>query len=551
MLLNLTVKNFALVAELSISFHAGLTVITGESGAGKSILLDALSLVLGSRASRSQIRPGTTQCEVVAEFDISGLEQSKSYLCEHQLLDETDPSRLVVRRIAGIDGRSRAWINSVSVNLGALRQLCAPLVEIHGQFAQQQLLSSSVQLGWLDDFVGDADLIEKVQRHHESWQQTKDAYHSAKDLAQQATDRRELLTYQVEELDSLNLKTDEFENITRMFKSLSNLEQNKTQVAELYQNLEEQISPLVRGLKSSLSQIRDDTTDLQSTKEYLETVEINLDEAESSLQAYAEYLQNQNTSIDEVSARLDQIHEVARKHKIHPRDLQPHHDALRDELARLVVGEKEVDELEQQLATQREEFLLAASKLSDARRSHIPSFCASVIKVLNTLGMSDVDFQIEIHDEEHARGLERIEFLVSPNSKYEATSLKETASGGEISRISLAILVIISQASKLPCLILDEADIGIGGTTADTLGRMLRRLGMKTQVVCVTHAPQVAALGQEHLQVYKSIDQDIEISRLDQSNRVEEIARMVGGREVNRESREYAQTLLNEAVKSS
>ena len=551
MLLNLTVKNFALVAELSISFHAGLTVITGESGAGKSILLDALSLVLGSRASRSQIRPGTTQCEVVAEFDISGLEQSKSYLCEHQLLDETDPSRLVVRRIAGIDGRSRAWINSVSVNLGALRQLCAPLVEIHGQFAQQQLLSSSVQLGWLDDFVGDADLIEKVQRHHESWQQTKDAYQSAKDLAQQATDRRELLTYQVEELDSLNLKTDEFENITRMFKSLSNLEQNKTQVAELYQNLEEQISPLVRGLKSSLSQIRDDTTDLQSTKEYLETVEINLDEAESSLQAYAEYLQNQNTSIDEVSARLDQIHEVARKHKVHPRDLQPHHDALRDELARLVVGEKEVDELEQRLATQREEFLLAASKLSDARRSHIPSFCASVIKVLNTLGMSDVDFQIEIHDEEHARGLERIEFLVSPNSKYEATSLKETASGGEISRISLAILVIISQASKLPCLILDEADIGIGGTTADTLGRMLRRLGMKTQVVCVTHAPQVAALGQEHLQVYKSIDQDIEISRLDQSNRVEEIARMVGGREVNRESREYAQTLLNEAVKSS
>lgn len=551
MLSNLTVRNFALVAELSISFHAGLTVITGESGAGKSILLDALSLVLGSRASRSQIRPGTSQCEVVAEFDISELDQSKRYLCDHQLLDETDPSRLVVRRIAGIDGRSRAWINSVSVNLGALRQLCAPLVEIHGQFAQQQLLSSSVQLEWLDDFIGDTDLIEKVQRHHESWQQTREAHQSAQESAQQAADRRELLTYQVAELDSLNLQPDEFEQTTRLFKSLSNLEQNKMQVAELYQNLEEQINPLVRRLKSSLTQIRDDNLDLQSTKDYLETVEINLEEAESSLQAYAEYLQNQNTSIDEVSARLDQIHDVARKHKIHPRDLQAHHDALRAELARLVVGKKEVEVLEVQLATQREEFLVAATELSDARRAHIPAFCASVIEVLNTLGMSDVDFQIEIHEEEHARGLERIEFLVSPNSKYAVTSLKETASGGEISRISLAILVIISQASKLPCLILDEADIGIGGTTADTLGRMLRRLGMKTQVVCVTHAPQVAALGQEHLQVYKSLNQDIEISRLDQSTRVEEIARMVGGREVNRKSREYAQTLLSEAVNST
>ena len=551
MLSNLTVKNFALVAELSISFHAGLTVITGESGAGKSILLDALSLVLGSRASKSQIRPGTTQCEVVAEFDISGLEQPKRYLYEHQLLDATDPSRLVVRRIAGIDGRSRAWINSVSVNLGALRQLCAPLVEIHGQFAQQQLLSSSVQLEWLDDFIGDSDLIQKVQRHHESWQQTKEAYQSAQESAQQAADRRELLTYQVAELDSLNLKPDEFDQTTRLFKSLANLEQNKTQVAELYQNLEEQINPLVRRLKGSLSQIRDDTSDLQSTKDYLETVEINLEEAENSLQAYAEYLQNQNTSIDEVSARLDQIHDVARKHKIHPRDLQPHHDALREELTQLVGGEQEVEALKGQLAKQREEFLVTASELSDARRSHIPAFCTSVIEVLNTLGMSDVDFQIETQDEEHARGLERIEFLVSPNSKYAVTSLKETASGGEISRISLAILVIISQASKLPCLILDEADIGIGGTTADTLGRILRRLGMKTQVVCVTHAPQVAALGQEHLQVYKSLKQDVEISRLDQSTRVEEIARMVGGREVNRESREYAQTLLSEAVNST
>lgn len=551
MLSNLTVKNFALVAELSISFHAGLTVITGESGAGKSILLDALSLVLGSRASRSQIRPGAKQCEVVAEFDISGLEQSKRHLCEHQLLDDTDPSRLVVRRIASVDGRSRAWINSVSVNLGALRQLCAPLVEVHGQFAQQQLLNSSVQLEWLDDFIGDTNLIEKVQRNHNSWQQTKEAYQSARDSAQQAEDRRELLTYQVEELDSLNLQPDEFEQTTQLFKSLSNLEQNRTQVAELYQNLEEQISPLVRRLKSSLSQIRDDTKDLQSTKGYLETVEINLDEAESSLQAYADYLQNQNTSIDEVSARLDQIHDVARKHKIHPRDLQPHHDVLRKELARLVVGEKEVEDLERQLATARAEFLAAATELSDARRTHIPAFCTSVIEVLNTLGMSDVDFQVETHHEEHARGLERIEFLISPNSKYAVTSLKETASGGEISRISLAILVIISQASKLPCLILDEADIGIGGTTADTLGRMLRRLGMKTQIVCVTHAPQVAALGQEHLQVYKSSNQDVEISRLDQSTRVEEIARMVGGRKVNRESREYAQTLLKEAVSSS
>ncbi len=548
MLLNLTVRNFALVAELNVSLGRGLTVITGESGAGKSILLDALGLVLGERASKNQIRPGAASCEVTAEFDLTGLESCNKLLHDNELLDDSDASYCLVRRVANADGRSRAWINSIPVNLTLLRELCQPLVEIHGQFAQQRLLDTSSQLHWLDDFAGATKLADSVQNEYQEWVNAKSEFETAQKSVQESTDRKDLLTYQVSELDELNLAENEFDECSLLFKRLSNLEETKGTVATIQNELESEISPLLSRVRSLLMQIDDEDSDLKSSREFLETVEINLDEGRDSLQRYGQHLQDQDVPIEEISARLDQIHEVARKHKVHPQELNAQYAELKEELSQLVVGEQDLDALKNKVASTRLAFENTAKQLSNQRRQMSKPFCTEIIHSLKSLGMQDVKFEIDFRLAEHSRGLERIEFLVSPNSKYDVTSLRHTASGGELSRISLAILIVVSKASRLPCLILDEADIGLGGTTAGTVGRMLRRLSEETQVVCVTHAPQVAALGQSHLQVQKSTTQDVEIVELDARNRIEELARMVGGKEVNRDSREYAKILLQEAT---
>ena len=548
MLLNLTVRNFALVAELSVSFQDGLTAITGESGAGKSILLGALGLVLGDRASKSQIRPGASHCEVIAEFDLTDQPNSTKYLEENELVDANEKNYCVVRRVANSDGRSRAWINSIPVNLSALRDLCQPLVEIHGQFAQQQLLSTTTQLEWLDDFLGDKRLVQEVQSSFEAWQNSKATYESTKKETQQSSDRKDLLSYQVNELDELNLGETEFEETSALYKRLSNLEQTKLSVAEIVSIFENKISPSITQSIAKLEEIEDYPEAVRSIMDFLNSAEINVDEAADELRRYDATLQQQNTPIDEVSSRLDRIHEIARKHKVQPLELAVHADQLRAKLAHLDVSEQNLEELAQQVDTARATFLEKARQLSNKRRKCAAAFTDAVKTSLAHLNMKDVKFEIAFEEAEHSRGLERIEFLVSPNPKYGLTPLKNTASGGELSRISLAIMVVVSNASKLPCLILDEADIGFGGTTADTVGRMLRALSNETQVICVTHAAQVAALAKSHLQVLKSSEQDVGIVPLDKSTRIEEIARMVGGREVNQKSRDYAQTLLKEAI---
>lgn len=547
MLAYLTVRNFALVADLELRFGEGLTVITGESGAGKSILLDALGLVLGERASKTQIRPDANNCEVNAEFDLSQAAATRDLLASQELLDESDPTRCVVRRIASKDGRSRAWVNDSPVSLGVLRDLCGTLVAIHGQFAQQQLFGATSQLAWFDDFVAEPDLVQQVKSQYREWQTSQTRYEEERLRVQNSSEHRELLEYQVEELDAFQLEENEFEDLTVRFKRLNQKQTFLTTVGEAIQRLEDQLVAGLDQTRTHVSQVEDEAKDLLSAAELLDTATVSSEEALSHLRAYHELLSSEDDSFEIVSERLDQIHELARKHRVQSSELHRKSQEIRLELNSLAERSNRLSEFQANTEKAEAAFVKAAKQLSQKRKQAAKPFAEAVMSTLASLGMKKAKFNVSLVSQTSANGFEQVDFAVSPNSRYEPGPLKAIASGGELSRISLAILVVVASHSNLPCLILDEADIGVGGTTADEIGRMLKRLADYTQVVCVTHAPQVAALGNAHLCVTKDNVQDVAAQELLGDARVEEIARMVAGHEVNADARQFASVLLREA----
>ena len=547
MLVHLAIRNFALVAELELDFNEGLTVLTGESGTGKTILLNALALVLGSRASRSQMRPAAEFCEVVAEFDVTSLEEVTEHLAEHELVDTDQPHICMVRRIARSDGRSRAWINSVPVNLNELRTLCSRLVEVHDQFEQRQLMDTKTQLVWFDGFLEDPTVKQGVFDSFNAWQRLDREYSELTKQQQIAQEKRDLLEYQVKELDQAGLSDGEFEDLDARFKRLSQAQEIRETLYAIQTRLEGNVTDELGQINTAVNRIKDDAEPLRQTIGQLESASINIDEALDYLKRYAELFEFDETEIESMSERIDLVHDLARKHRCRPLEVWKKHEELAGELQKLDQGEENLQTLETQVADAKCDFLSNAERLSEARHRAREPFSSAVVDLLRLMGMKDAKFDVRFIPTSAETGLERVEYLVTANSKYAPNVLQKVASGGELSRISLAIFIVVAQRMRLPCLILDEADIGVGGTTADTVGRLLRKLAQNSQVICVTHAPQVAALGNSHIKVFKNEVQDIQVASLDEVDRIEEIARMVGGRKVNESSRDHARSLLLEA----
>lgn len=547
MLVNLSVRNFALVRELDLSFVPGLTVITGESGAGKSILLEALSLVLGSRARREQTRPGEQQCEVTAEFDVENSAYASSFLRENDLVDISDSSRCLVRRIARIDGRSRAWINGSQVNVDTLRTLCAPLVALHGQFEQTQLVNPLVQLDWFDDFSIDSQLRARVAERYSAWRRALSEFEQAQEQAGSQFNRIDLLKYQVDELDDLDLNQGEFEQLRQLHKRITSSQEIRHLLHESREVLSSSIQTDLSALSKTLNRIDDNEESLKQAKKLLESTRIQTEEIESYLNEYAGHIESDEEDFEKIETRLNLIYDISRKHKVTPNQLYEHAKDVRNQLDRLRAAEKRIDSLQKSSESRRAEFLSESKVLSKLRNECAPKFCHEVVQVLAHLALGNVKFEVGFGSAENPRGIDAIEYLVSTNSSYEPMPLGRIASGGELARIALAILVVVAKRSNLPCLVLDEADVGIGGVTADMVGRMLRNLAEHNQVLCVTHAPQVAALGGSHMYVYKTGNQEIEVVSLNDADRVDEIARMVASRAVDEESRKYARTLIANA----
>ena len=548
MLASLTVRNFTLVRSLDIDFSPGLTVITGESGAGKSILLDALSLVLGARARQDQIAPGSKDCEVIAEFDLSQSPVTKKRLQEQGLTDSLDPNLCIVRRTAAAGGRSRSWVNSTPTNLDAIRDLCFSLIGIHGQFEQHQLLDREAQLEWFDDFAIDQNQLSTVQELYQSWQDIKAELSASTEKLGLELSQKELLEYQCAELATLELEEHELPTLMGEFKRHSQAREILAVLTEAEETINHAIQPVVARISRGMQGLDDDEQSLNEARELLASTEIQLEEINNSLTRYRESVDIDENRLETLDQRINLIHDVARKHKVSPTSLFEHISKVKDRLERLNQSESKLLHLQSELEDRERRFLAFAEDLSKSRHKQVDTFCTEVLQTLATIALPDAQFAVNFTRTQNSRGIDALEYLVSTNAGIKEMPLNRVVSGGELSRIALAILLVVARESKLPTLILDEADIGVGGTTADVIGRMLRSLAQNNQVICVTHAPQVAALGDAHLFVTKCNTRGITVESLTGDNRVTEIARMVGGRAVDDRSRTYARALLHDAL---
>jgi len=554
MLRSLYVKDFAIVGEADIAFGPGLTVVTGETGAGKSLLVDALLLLAGARADAGVVRAGCERAELAAEFDLADAPPALAWLRAEEL-DEGDACQL--RRVIRSEGSSRAWINGRPVTLAQLDALSARLIEIHGQHEHQALLDRTRQLYLLDAFADHAELLGRVGALARQWcaigqemaRLTGDADHG---------ERLALLDHQLAELDRHALGSEQLAALDEAHRRLANagqLLQGASGIAELLDGDSE--FALRRSLARAhgeLQRLGPLDPRLAPIAELLDAALIQLGEAGDQLARYQDSLELDPDRLAEVEAQLAKLHELARKHRVPMAELKGHAGTLRAEAERLRDAGSALERLGRQRDAVARDYAAAARELSTSRRAAAERLGTAVTALMGELGMAGGHFAVQLDANPRAepdpQGDERCEFLVSANPGQPPRALRKVASGGVLSRISLAIEVAALGLDDVPCMVFDEVDTGIGGGVAEVVGQKLRRLGNRRQVLCVTHLPQVAAQGHRHLCVSKSSDSGLTTTRidaLDAGARREELARMLGGIEITRESLAHARRMLERA----
>ncbi len=551
MLQHLTIQNFALIQHYEIHFEKGLSVLTGETGAGKSILLDALGLVLGNRADSKMIRTGEKRCNITAEFDLNHLPSVQTWLNAHALDQD---QQCILRRIITQDGKSRAFVNGHTVTLQQLSDLGEQLIDIHGQHEHHYLIKRDHQRALLDEYGRHQPLLDELQKIYEQWQL----------LAQQkqtllATDQhqslKDFLQFQYEEIETLQLQENEVETLEAEYKTLSQAEKFLTHVGETLKILEPGGTSLCHFLgqaKHTLESISPSHQDLTNAFENLSQAQLLLTEAQRDLEHFSYHFQQNPERLTVINERLDLLHRIARKHRITPAALYELRSELQKKLAQLANTDVLLIKIETQQKNLLNQYSDIANKLTKKREQVAKKFSEKVTEKMRLLAMKEGKFFIKLIPLEgmHAYGNEACEYWVQPNPGQAPQALAKIASGGELSRISLAIQVILASHSIIPTLIFDEVDVGIGGATASVVGQLLKSVAQFVQVLCVTHLPQVAAFGDHHYQVQKQIiDQQTHtaLTKLEGGTRQEEIARMLGGIRVTPETLATAKVLLKDA----
>jgi len=557
MLMNLQVRDFAIVDRIDIEFDPGMTVLTGETGAGKSILVDALGLVLGERGSAQLVRDGAKRAEFAAEFDVAKLPAVKAWL-DDQALDVDDDCLL--RRVINADGRSRAFINGNSVPLSQLKALGELLLDIHGQHFHQSLGRRDIQRALLDHFGGLLEERSHVEAQFKLWRSLADGLQSIADAEADRASRLDLLTFQLSELQSLALESGELDALNGERQKLQNsgklVEGVGSALDSLFDNEAGNANNLVADAVRSIEQIAEFDATLDPVLEALNGASIQVAEAAETLRRYSESIDMDPARRDWVEERLDAVQTISRKHRVKGDELLQLAEQLRAEHDELSHAEERGRELEEQAEAAKAEFLKRAKSLSKARTSAATRFSAAVTEAMHGLGMPGGIFQAALTpipvDSAKPWGLDNIEFLISANPGQGPQPLAKVASGGELSRMALSIQVIASDGSAIPTMVFDEVDSGVGGSVAEMVGRRLQELGANRQVLCVTHLPQVASLADQHFRISKVTDGKSTRTRvhvLGQDERIEELARMLGGVEITRKTLEHAAEMLAGARK--
>lgn len=549
MLLTLHVKDFVIVDQLQLEFSPGFTVLTGETGAGKSIILDALGLLLGDRAEIAQIREGADRAEISASLDIHRQPDLQAWLHDNAL--SGDDGELLIRRLIDRSGRSRGFINGQQATQAQLKALGEYLVDIHGQHAHQSLVRPDTQRGLLDAYAGATQLARDVRAAWQDWQQARKAREDAEKRLRESEVERERLTWQIGELSELNLQADEWPQLNQQHSRLANaaeLAQSAQSAVDVLSDMDGNCLSLLSQVQNRLGKLSGFDTRLAESLALLDSVDAELREVVYSLRDYGSSFDDDPQQLVEVEARIDALMGMARKYRCQPEDLPK---KLQDWQAQLAALEAATDQdalaVAESAALAR--YRAQAESLSGKRRQAASELSARISTEMQRLAMEGARFAIELSaaSEPTAHGLETIEYLVAANQGSTLRPLAKVASGGELSRISLAMQVVISQVASVPTLIFDEVDVGIGGRVAEVVGKLLKQLGERYQVLCVTHLPQVASCGDQHWRVSKSSNAGRTVSRiapLDAEGRVLEIARMLGGEDITATTRQHASEML-------
>jgi DNA repair protein RecN (Recombination protein N) len=554
MLKFLAIRDFVIVSSLELDFSAGFTALTGETGAGKSILIDALSLALGERGDATMVRTGCERAEIAAEFDISAMPQMQTWLREQEL--EGDEGVCLLRRVLDAGGRSRGFINGRSATLQQMREAGDQLLDIHGQHAHQSLVRPDAQRVLLDGYAGVTDSAEKVAGLYRDWQTLRRRRIGLSENAEAVADERELLQFQRGEIEGLGFNPAEWQELQQDHARLSHAASLLETAGFGLEILSEADASCLAQLNALSVRIRDGMqfdASLGETLQMLESAQAELQEAVYALRHYLQRLDTDPQLLRDQEQRIQSVMDAARKYRVTPEQLG---EALQRIVSRLeeLGGDADLAELERQEKAAQQSYQAAAQKLSAARKKSADKLSREITAAMQTLAMQGGSFAVMLlplaKDEDNggnAYGLETIEFQVAANPGVPQRSLAKVASGGELSRISLAIQVATSQVASVPTLIFDEVDSGIGGRVAEIVGHLLKRLGKSYQVLCVTHLPQVAAAADQQWQVSKAVENGVTLSRiavLDGERRVEEIARMLGGVKITETTRKHAAEML-------
>ena len=555
MLNHISIRHFAIVEELSLDLQSGMTVLTGETGAGKSILLDALNLALGDRADINNIRHGEDRAEISVQFTINKDSAAYQWLNE-QALDQEDDC--LIRRVISREGRSRGFINGSPVPMQSLKELGEMLVDIHGQHEHQSLLKRDIQRQLLDECAGNQSLLLDVQKHYRLWRQKNQ---QLDELQQSASDRQariELLSYQLKELDSLNLSDNELQELPEEQMRLANAEKLRNTVQlclhDLYEsdsnNTHQQLSNSIR----SLQELVDFDPGLQDIIDMLNNAAIQIQESSDDMRNYMDGIEQDPQRLTIVDERLGLIHDLSRKHQIKPEEIPALHQQLEQEFKQLKSSDQDLSDLEKELTAIMQQYQTLAKQLSKQRAKAATKLNKSVTEIIRELGMPSIEFEVLLESTENElpsiSGFETVEFMISPNPGQPQKPLRKIASGGELSRISLAIQTVLADSTHIATLIYDEVDAGIGGPTAEVVGKKLRLLGQNRQVMSVTHLAQVAAQAHHHMKVSKQSDKKSttsSIELLESKARIEETARMLGGIELTEQSLSHAKEMIDSA----
>lgn len=553
MLESIQVKNFAIIDSLNLELDRGLTALTGETGAGKSILLDAIKLVAGDRADSGAVKTGQDKAEISVCFNINNHSEAQAWLRNNELGSDEE---CIIRRVVHANGRSKAFINGHSATLAQLKELSQLLVDLHGQHEHQSLQKPLIQQQLLDTYLGAPELIEDVKRTYTHWKKLDRNLQQIRSGSIEREQRIDLLRLYCQELEALNLADGEVQNLQSEYSRLSHagqlLDTVGTLLGILYDNDENTVQGLLSYCEQNLAAQVNYDASLGTSHELINNALIQVQEATNELRNYQQSIDLDPARLDCLNQRIATTQDLARKHRVDSDSLVNYFEKLKIELDSLCSSEQNLEQLEQELEENRTAYLALASELSRKRQHTAGSLSEQITQVMQELGMQGGRFSVQVEELEteagfKISGINATSYQVSANPGQPLKPMNKVASGGELSRISLAIQVILCEASSIPTLIFDEVDSGVGGGIAEIVGKKLRWLGENRQVLCVTHLPQVASQAHQHLRVEKTRSTDdttTSVIALNEQDRLEEIARMLGGMTITEQTRAHASEMI-------